>query len=369
MQRGIHMNHVCASFFGGGQMQKVVFYDKSGLLAEQIKNMEIWAMHQEFLLLDNARTEKELMRILWQKHPDVLLLVKDPWADGFWERIRRIKETFHGIRLIVVGCERSYERVREAFLGGAFDYLVQPLKEEELEQAFLRLYKVPDLSATVDHLYMKMDVLIDSLLTGGGQEEPVIRSMIRQIYKDREQDEGYCQIAAVKMKYRMYERLVSGRPWLEKLLCREEFCRRSTVSPKNMEDVITDWEGCFQRVRALLGKYRLTEDRQIGRIASWVIEHVDEKVTLENVAAGVYMNPTYISHIFKKVSGINLADYIADVKMDRAKVLLQNPDYKAADVAAAVGYSGAGYFSRIFRKKTGVTPAVWQKNRKSMQRN
>lgn len=110
---------------------------------------------------------------------------------------------------------------------------------------------------------------------------------------------------------------------LEKLLCREEFTSHGMVSPKNMEDVITDWEGCFQRVKVLLDKYRLMEDRQIGRIASWVMEHVDEKVTLENVAAGVYMNPTYVSHIFKKVSGINLADYIVDVKTDRAKVLLQ----------------------------------------------
>lgn len=84
----------------------------------------------------------------------------------------------------------------------------------------------------------------------------------------------------------MYEKLVSGRPWLEKLLCREEFTSHGMVSPKNMEDVITDWEGCFQRVKVLLDKYRLMEDRQIGRIASWVMEHVDEKVTLENVAAG-----------------------------------------------------------------------------------
>lgn len=167
----------------------------------------------------------------------------------------------------------------------------------------------------------------------------------------------------------MYEKLVSGRPWLEKLLCREEFTSHGMVSPKNMEDVITDWEGCFQRVKVLLDKYRLMEDRQIGRIASWVMEHVDEKVTLENVAAGVYMNPTYVSHIFKKVSGVNLADYIVNVKTDRAKVLLQNQDYKAADVAAAVGYSSAEYFSRIFRKKTGVTPAVWQKDRNSLQKN
>lgn len=58
-----------------------------------------------------------------------------------------------------------------------------------------------------------------------------------------------------------------------------------------------------------------------------------------------------------------------NVKTDRAKVLLQNQDYKAADVAVAVGYSTAEYFSRIFRKKTGVTPAVWQKDRNSLQKN
>lgn len=53
-------------FFGGEQMQKVMFYDKAGLLAEQIKNMEFWTMHQEFLLLDTARTEEELVRFLWR---------------------------------------------------------------------------------------------------------------------------------------------------------------------------------------------------------------------------------------------------------------------------------------------------------------
>ena len=115
-------------------MQKVMFYDKARLLAEQIKNMEFWTMHQEFLLLDTARTEEELVRFLWREHPDVLLLVKEPGADGFWEHIHRMKDLFHGIRLIVVGCERSYESVREAFLSGVFDYLVQPLKEEELDR-------------------------------------------------------------------------------------------------------------------------------------------------------------------------------------------------------------------------------------------
>ena len=150
-------------------MQKVMFYDKAGLLAEQIKNMEFWTMHQEFMLLDTARTEEELVRFWWREHPDVLLLVKEPGADGFWGHIHRMKDLFHGIRLIVVGCERSYESVREAFLSGVFDYLVQPLKEEELEQTFLRIYDVLGLSYTVNYLYMKMDALVDSLLTGGDQ--------------------------------------------------------------------------------------------------------------------------------------------------------------------------------------------------------
>ena len=348
-------------------MQKVAFYETSGFLTEQIRQMAFWKKHSNFLLLDTAQTEYALQLLLRREHPDVLILVHETQEESFWEEIRRIKEIYRSIRLIVIGHERSYEAVREAFLSGVFDYLVQPLREEELEQTFLRIYDVLGLSYTVNHLYMKMDALVDHLFTGGGQEEEMICSIIHQIYRDWAQDEISCQMVADKTKYRMYEKLISGRPWLGKLLSRKDFGSHGTFVPKNMEDVIDDWVGSFRNVKKLLYKYRFMENRQIGRIAAWIMEHADGKVTLENVAAGVYMNPTYVSHIFKKISGVGLSDYIAEVKTDRAKVLLQDADMKTADVAAALGYSNVEYFSRVFRKKTGVTPSVWQRDR--MQRN
>lgn len=348
-------------------MQKVAFYEISGFLTEQIRQMTFWQKHSNFFLLDTVQTEYALQLLLQREHPDVLILVYETQEISFWEEIRRIKEIYRSIRLIVIGHERSYEAVREAFLSGVFDYLVQPLREEELEQTFLRMYDVLGLSYTVTHLYMKMDALVEHLFAGGGKEEEMIHSMICQIYRDWAQDEINCQMVADKTKYRMYEKMISERPWLKKLLCRKDFENHSTFVPKNMEDIIDDWMVCFQNVKKLLYKYRLMEDRQIGRIAVWIMEHSDVKVTLESVAAGVYMNPSYVSHIFKKTSGFCLSDYIAEVKTDRAKVLLRDEDMKTADVAAALGYSSVEYFSRVFRKKTGVTPAAWQKDR--MQRN
>jgi len=62
---------------------------------------------------------------------------------------------------------------------------------------------------------------------------------------------------------------------------------------------------------------------------------------------------------FKKAFGITPLRYVNSSRMERAKLLLRGPDVKVSDVARGLGFEDAGYFTRAFRKYTGVTPGAY----------
>ena len=206
-----------------------------------------------------------------------------------------------------------------------------------------------------------VDALIDNIFLGGGQEELIIQNIIDQIYEDWKQDAINCQLIADKAKNHIYEILIDRKPWLEKFLYRNDFTYKFGFSLLRKEEIMKDWVRCFKEASKMVVKYQMIDDRLVYRIGKYVVVHVDEKLSLESVAKGVYLNPSYVSHIFKKVTGMSFTDYMTEVKVDRAKVLLRDSKLKIYDVAATVGYSNSEYFAKTFRKKTGYAPVVYQK--------
>lgn len=181
-------------------MQYVGIYDKSGQTAEQIKQMSFWSVRNDFELMEIIQDEEEIYTYLNTKRPNIFLLVMEQ-SEGFTvERLKQITSLFLGIRIIMIGYEKSYEVVRKIFLNGAFDYLIQPIDERQLEEALIRVYDMVGLGYVVNDLRMKVDALIDNIFLGGGQEEIIIQNMINQIYEDWKQDAINCQIVTDKAK-------------------------------------------------------------------------------------------------------------------------------------------------------------------------
>ena len=89
-------------------------------------------------------------------------------------------------------------------------------------------------------------------------------------------------------------------------------------------------------------------------------------ISLDSVAEMVNLNPTYFSALFKKESGVNFLDYLTDLRINAAKEYLTDPLKGASEIASLVGYDSAGYFTRAFKKRTGLTPTEY---RKSQTRN
>lgn len=65
---------------------------------------------------------------------------------------------------------------------------------------------------------------------------------------------------------------------------------------------------------------------------------------------------SYLSTLFKKYFGGNFRDYLLDVRLERAKILLLSTEMKNYEVAAAVGIEDPNYFSVCFRRKYKTTP-------------
>ncbi len=84
-------------------------------------------------------------------------------------------------------------------------------------------------------------------------------------------------------------------------------------------------------------------------------------VSLDSISDILKINASYFSMLFKKSFGVNFVDYLTDLRIQAAKGLLADPLLSAAEIANMVGYESPNYFTRVFKKTTGMTPTEYRK--------
>lgn len=102
-----------------------------------------------------------------------------------------------------------------------------------------------------------------------------------------------------------------------------------------------------------INKNKIVED-----IIVYFGEHYSEKISLDMISENMYVSPFYISKIFKSVTGDTPIRYLINIRLDKAKELLEkNPGISVKEVSDMVGYDDAYHFSKLFKKRFGVSPS------------
>lgn len=91
-------------------------------------------------------------------------------------------------------------------------------------------------------------------------------------------------------------------------------------------------------------------------VKKYITEHIGEKLTLNKVAEVFNISPNYLSVLFSKYNDIGFTDYINQRKIGTAKEMMADGDYKIYEISDILGFESAFYFSRVFKKVTGVSP-------------
>lgn len=99
----------------------------------------------------------------------------------------------------------------------------------------------------------------------------------------------------------------------------------------------------------------------IEQAINYFDEHFREDIVVEKVAASMFVKPCWFIRKFKATVGQTPMQYILNMRIVKAKELLEKGGQNVSQVASAVGYDNPLYFSRVFKKYVGVSPSEYKK--------
>lgn len=130
----------------------------------------------------------------------------------------------------------------------------------------------------------------------------------------------------------------------------------------SLSDILEWLESFRDKLCKLLNDRRENRsDRIVEQAARYISDHYTEKLSVAEIADVLNISAGHLSITFKKIMGINISDYIANVKIERAKELIDTHKYLMYEISEMLGFDNPYYFSKVFKKVTGISPRDHEK--------
>lgn len=98
----------------------------------------------------------------------------------------------------------------------------------------------------------------------------------------------------------------------------------------------------------------------------YIKQHIDEAITLNQIASYIGVNESYLSRVFSSRTGSTIKNTINTIKMEKAKELLTNTNLKIYEIAMQLGLENTTYLSHLFHQYTGCTPMEYRNQKKNI---
>jgi AraC-like DNA-binding protein len=117
-----------------------------------------------------------------------------------------------------------------------------------------------------------------------------------------------------------------------------------------------------EQANALMIRARMAEPPLISKAKEYMKANLTEVVRLEDIAGHLNVSPFYFCRQFRKHTKLRFTDYLTRLRVEKAKLLLQNPNRRVSEVAFEAGFQSLPHFNRSFKRVTGGTPSLWREH-------
>lgn len=397
-------------------MFRLLIADDEPMIVSGLETCAMRAFPDAWEWIHTAKDGNEALELVEKEQPDILITdIKMPGMTGI-EVLTTLREKNNQIRTIVLSGYNDFEYVRAAAVLGIENYLLKPVNVEELSQTLnrtmekIRREEENRLQEKMDERIIRENI-VSRWITGHisekelieranflnldldtlfflpaairifeveGDEERTVRLSIYELVADILEDtgQGYAArdqkgdlmcifwsedekslahesssiinyiVDEIRSKFRMKAYVLQGT-LADDAFCVAEHYRHAIKNFKLKEKIIPE-------------NFVVQDQVQISpvtqRIIDYALGHYKEELSLKTLAEKFHGNPAYIGQIFRKDTGKSFADYVKQIRIDRAKELLVQTSLNAKDIGEKTGFLSSTYFSTVFRKETGLSP-------------
>ena len=130
-------------------------------------------------------------------------------------------------------------------------------------------------------------------------------------------------------------------------------------------DTLVYLMGCWHQ-----DKFEASEEKEpttVDRVIQYLHVHMTDKITLDELVSVFFTSQSFLVKHFKQETGKTIIEYLNDIRIDTAKMLLMTTTKSVEEIAYAVGYESPKYFARIFKSVVGISPSAFCRQQKHGQ--
>lgn len=127
---------------------------------------------------------------------------------------------------------------------------------------------------------------------------------------------------------------------------------------------VDEWERIFvSQIHLLLDKMKngSATVRDIHEIRFYLDQHFHENISIKEISENFHFSPQYISKKFRETYQTTIVAYLTKMKIEKAKSLLSHTKLSVSEISNQIGYEDENYFSKVFKKQTGISPLQYRK--------
>ncbi|MGE5676749.1 MAG: response regulator [Pseudomonadota bacterium] len=359
-------------------MLQVLVVDDMDIVRRELKRLKLWEKNG-FMISGEAGNGHEALEKLSKESFDMVITdIRMPKIDGI-ELLKKITEKKLCSCVILCSDHSDFKYARQGLVLGAFDYIVKPVDPGELDELLARardfitemrheqqriLQLEKKLEEKVDVFFPRAEVeqLVAAINSGSGDWLLYAGVVFDTACASLGQDPIKLKALLNSILYQVKNRVTEEHKWIGKYAGTDEICAAdfAKADGKVLERELFIAE--IGNMAELLGRLRgnIRAGGVIEQVCTYVLENIDEEVSLSTVADSLFINKSYISGNFKQKTGISFIEYLTTVKMERAKKLIRDGSIRIYEIGGLLGFKDIEYFSRVFKKYTGLSPMEYR---------
>lgn len=358
-------------------MYSILVVDDEPIIRRGLSTM-IHRLSDDFQVAGEAQGGIEALEMLDAVNPDVVITdIRMPLGDGM-ELVKALRERENRALVVILTGYNDFTYAQTAVHFGVFDFLLKPVVDEQLKSTLSSLNT--ELTKRNNNYHMKeyLNLLLSGkisfLFASDILQELIIALKLLDLFKaEKVVDDlfGYlrtCALSPVHI-FRLLQELYAAIAVEMKVPVGQQDMPESLLQcgSNNTEERQLDWFRSWflgkisEMIVVIKKRSEREESVQIQKIKSYIKTHFAEDITLAVLSEKFYLNPNYLSSLFKQQIGKNFIDYLTEIRLTAAIDLLKEDNLTIGAIASMVGYEGSNHFSRLFKKYAGISPGEYRK--------